>query len=92
MSPKLAYSERYDWRLGVEPAKKRPRAYQPRAGGPPLLFATDLRMTILVTLALAKRPLQCADLWRHIGRRNFGCLRDLAKRGLIARWNVGRVT
>ncbi len=92
MSPKLAYSERYDWRLGVETAAKRPRAYQPRAGGPPLLFATDVRMSILVTLALANRPLRCADLWRHIGRRNFGCVRDLARRGLIACWQVGRAT
>jgi hypothetical protein len=49
-------------------------------------------MTILVTLALAKNPIQCADLWRHIKRRNFGCVRDLCRRGLIARWKVGRAT
>ncbi len=92
MSPKLAYAERYDWRLGVEPAKGRPRAYQPRSGGPPLLFATDVRMTILVTLALAKVPLRCTELWRHIGRKNFGCVRGLTKRGLIARWRSARAT
>jgi hypothetical protein len=90
MSPKLTYSERYDWRLGVEPAKGLPRAFQPRRNGPPLLFATDIRMTILVTLALAEYPIRCRDLWRAIGRRNFGCLADLARRGLAAKWKSGR--
>ena len=86
MSPKLAYSGRYDWRLGVEPARGRPRAFQPRLGGPPLLFATDVRMTILVTLAMMGHPIRCADLWRAIDRRNFGCLADLVRRGLVAKW------
>jgi hypothetical protein len=89
MAPKLAYRDRYDWRQGVEPATHAPRSYQPRSGGPPLLFATDIRMTILVTLALADSPLRCADLWRHIGRKNVGCLRELSRRGLVAKWRAG---
>ena len=89
MSPKLDYRDRYDWRKGIETAKRAPRSYQPRSGGPPLLFATDVRMTILVTLALATAPMRCADLWRHIGRKNVGCVRELAKRGLIAKWRLG---
>ncbi len=89
MAPKLAYRDRYDWRQGIEPAIRVPRSFQPRKDGPPLLFATDARMTILVTLALAKRPMRCADLWHHIGRKNVGCLRELAKRGLVAKWRVG---
>ncbi len=48
----------YDYRNDGVHAVAKPRAYQPRVGGPPLLFATDIRMTILVTLALARRPLR----------------------------------
>jgi hypothetical protein len=44
---------RYDYRHAAVQGVPNPRAYQPRVGGPLLLFATDIRMTILVTLALA---------------------------------------
>lgn len=88
MAPKFT-NGRYDWEQGVEVAEGRPRAYQPRAGGPPLLFATDVRMTILATLAEATGPLRCVDLWRTIGRKNFGCLTGLVQRGLVAKWRLG---
>ncbi len=89
MSPKLSCG-RYDWREGIDVAIGAPRAYQPRRGGPPLLFSTDLRMTILVTLAQVEGPARCADLWVHIGRKNYGCLRGLKSRGLIAMWRLGK--
>lgn len=79
-------SSRYDYRYGIEPAKGVPRACQPRAGGPPLLFATDVRMTVLVTLAQAGGPLRVKNLWRHIKRKNVGCIHGLVERGLVVRW------
>lgn len=79
-----------DYKRGIQYAKGRPRGYQPRKGGPPLLFATDVRMTILVTLALAKGPMRAKDLWRHIGRKYVGCATKLSTDGLICKWAAGK--
>jgi hypothetical protein len=81
---------RYDYKhLGVQ-AVERPRAYQPRVDGPPLLFATDIRMTILVALALADGPLRQANLWKHIGKSAKTALYPLVKHGLVAMWSLNR--
>lgn len=89
---KTSNKGRYDYRMGVEYATSVPRAYQPRKGGPPLLFATDVRMTILVHLALAPSPVRPAWLWRHIGRRSHLALYPLIERGLITSWKVNGAT
>jgi hypothetical protein len=83
------YKNNYDYRFGVECATDTPRAYQPRAGGPPLLFATDIRMTILVTLALAGRPLRHKSLWHHLGKSAKTSLYGLVDRGIVTMWDIG---
>lgn len=75
-----------DYRYGMPYARKRPKGYQARKGAPPLLFATDIRMTVLVTIAQARGPIRCMELWSHIGRKYVGCVRDLDARGLICKW------
>ena len=80
----------YDYRAGRPKGGDVPRGYQVRTEGPPLLFMTDLRMTILVTLALADGVLRVENLWRHLGKKNVGCLRDLHESGLVCKWKLGR--
>jgi hypothetical protein len=84
--------ERYDYRSGVKCAVGVSRGYQPREGGPPLLFATDIRMTILVHLALAPRTVRIGWLWKHLGGKHPTALYPLAERGLIMKWKLGRKT
>lgn len=79
----------YDYRNDGVRAVAKPRAYQPRVGGPPLLFATDVRMTILVTLALARGPLRQKNLWKHLGKLAKTALYPLVERGLVAMWRLG---
>jgi hypothetical protein len=78
---------RYDYRSGVQYAVGTPRSYQPRKGGPPLLFATDIRMTLLAHLALSAGPMRQVWLWRHLHKRAPLALYDLVERGLVAKWN-----
>ena len=85
-------SRRYDYRRGVSYADDVPRAYQPRKGGPPLLFATDIRMTILVHLALAPGTVRIGLLWKHMGKRASTALYPLVERGLVMKWTWGPKT
>lgn len=57
---------RFDYRAGIISSDK-PHGSQPRVDGPPLLFTTDARMTLLVTLALTGRPVRPGSLWRVLG-------------------------
>jgi hypothetical protein len=77
---------RYDYRAGITCAVGVPRAYQPRKGGPPLLFATDIRMTILVHLALAPGTVRIGWLWKHLGKKAPTALYPLVERRLVAKW------
>jgi hypothetical protein len=83
---------RYDYRKGVTCANGVPRAYQPRKGGPPLLFATDIRMTILVHLALAPGTVRIGWLWKHLGKKAPTALYPLVERGLVMKWKWGGKT
>lgn len=85
-------NRRYDYRHGIEYATSVPRGYQPREGGPALLFATDARMNILVNLALASSPVRPAWLWKHMGRRSHLALYPLIENGLVASWKVKGAT
>jgi hypothetical protein len=77
-----------DYRKPIKYAQSVPRAYQPRQGGPPLLFGTDMRMTVLITLAMANGPMRCARIWRHIRRTNKGCLHELTRIGIATAWEI----
>lgn len=81
---------RYNYRAGVEYAKGVARAYQPRKGGPPLLFTSDIRMTLLVNLALADGPVRQVHLWRHLGKRCPTALYPLIEHGLVSQWALSR--
>ncbi len=48
-----------------------------------VLFATDIRMTILVTLALASGPMRQKNLLNHIGKSAKTALYPLVERGLV---------
>ena len=74
---------------GKVPAVERPRNYQRRIGGPPLLFATDIRMTLLVTLALGG-TLRPKTLWETIGKKAHVVLDGLIAVGLVVRWKNSR--
>ena len=74
---------------GKVPAVEHPRNYQRRIGGPPLLFATDIRMTLLVTLALGG-TLRPTTLWETIGKKTHVALDGLISSGLVVRWKKGR--
>ncbi len=78
---------RYRHWTGKVPPVERPRNYQRRIGGPPLLFATDIRMTLLVTLALGgtMRPM---TLWKTIGKKAPVVLDGLIESGLVVRWKL----
>lgn len=82
----------YDYRQGIEYAVGAPRAYQPREGGPPLLFLTDIRMTILVHLALAPTPIRCCWLWKHLGKSCKTALYPLIETGLVVKWRASGAT
>ena len=79
---------KYDYKGKGVQAVEQPRAYQPRVSGPPLLFATDIRMTILVTLALAGGPMRQKNLWNHIGKSAKTALYPLVERGLVSMWRL----
>ena len=79
---------KYDYKGKGVQAVEKPRAYQPRVSGPPLLFATDIRMTILVTLALAGGPMRQKNLWKHIGKSAKTALYPLVERGLVSMWRL----
>jgi hypothetical protein len=66
------------------------KAGEVHIGGPPLLFATDIRMTILVTLALADGPIRQKNLWKHIGKSSKTALYPLVKYGIVAMWGNSR--
>lgn len=81
----------YDYRTnGVEYAISKPVAYQPRLGGPPLLFVSDVRATLLVTLALHGGSIRLQRLWEHLGARPRGALIDLVDTGLVTMWRLSR--
>lgn len=94
VSPKPAYRRKgqYDYRRGVSYAITPARGYQPRKDGPPLLFATDIRMTLLVNLALASSAVRPCWLWSHIGRKCHTALCDLIARGLVFKWGSRKRT
>ncbi len=75
-----------DWRAGgIRHAN--PTTYQARVDGPPLLFMTDIRMSILVTLALSLVPYRPRDLKRALRVSNIDpCVTALVSSGLIASW------
>jgi hypothetical protein len=78
-----------DYRKAIRYASVAPRSQQPRLGGPPLLFATDARMTILVTLAVAGGPILVPQLWKHLGVKTMrSCLCGLESMGLAIRWHA----
>jgi hypothetical protein len=85
--PPVGPMNKIDYRLGV-PGVENPRSFQPRAGGPPLLFGTDIRMTILVNLALAAGPIRQSNLWRHMGKKAKTALYPLVKSGLVVMWQL----
>jgi hypothetical protein len=89
IQPRTKHDGRFDYRGADFKSVTNPRAYQPRIGGPPLLFATDIRMTILVTLALADGPMRQKNLWRHIGKKAKTALYPLVENGLVAMWSIG---
>lgn len=72
---------------------KAPRCTQSRLGGPPLLFKTDARATVLAHLAIANGPTRSMDLSQHL-RRNHSksvytiLLTKLANEGLISKWKL----
>ena len=79
--------DKYDsQREAVQPVEN-PRAYQRRTGRP-LLFAADIRMTILVTLALAGGPMRQKNLWKYIGKSAKTALYPLVERGLVSLWRL----
>jgi hypothetical protein len=88
---RLRSDGRYNWRDVTDLGVERPTAWQVRAGGPPLLFATDMRMSILVTLAAAGgmirryRLMQCT----RSGKCNTA-LETLIEHGLVARLRLSR--
>ena len=86
---RTASDHKTDYRKGIRYARRVPVSYQPRKGGPPLLFATDVRMTILVHLALAPGPVRPSWLWRHLKKGSPTTLKDLVARGLVSRWRLG---
>ena len=88
-NPRSGYraNGRLDYREGIIAVQK-PRGSQPRLGGPPLLFTTDARMTLLVTLALSKGAVRPASLWRTIGRKQKETLARLIQAGLVASWSL----
>lgn len=78
---------RLDYRAGIYAVEK-PMGPQPRLGGPPLLFTTDARMTLLVTLALSGRPVRPVSLWRTLGRKQKETLALLVRSGVVAAWSL----
>lgn len=86
----LIRDEPNDYRYGIKFARGVPRSYQPRRGGPPLLFATDARMTILIGLALSGGAMRLNRLWAFTQRKNIGCVASLVANGLVATWRLGR--
>jgi hypothetical protein len=72
--------KRHDYRKGLYFATEAPRCYQPRQDGPPLIFGTDARATMLVHLAIASGPSRLYKLWESLGRHNHGLVRQTVMR------------
>jgi hypothetical protein len=85
--PNGCYNWRDVWNHGV----RQPRAWQARADGPPLLFATDMRMSILVTLALAGGMMRRYHLVQYSGGGTYNSALDkLVDDGLVAALTITR--
>jgi hypothetical protein len=75
-----------DWRNGGI-LHKSPRAFQGRVDGPPLLFMTDVRMSVLATLAVSATPYRHCRLEELLGIPNLNpVVRDLVNSGILTTW------
>jgi hypothetical protein len=73
-----------DYRRGLDYAIGR-RNSQPRGDGPPLLFKTDVRASILCMLALAGRPMRFSEIRASVQKSCVYALRELTRSGLVKR-------
>lgn len=84
--------KRSNWRKGIGSAGQveTPRSFQARRNGPPLLFLTDVRMTILVLIATADCPVRHLELKRDLMERGHSAIEPLVQSGLIISWKPSR--
>lgn len=78
-----------DYRRGLDYACRK-KNLQPRADGPPLLFKTDTRASILCVLALSGRPMRQDEINTSVQRQCSVALTRLAEVGMLAKCVVGR--